>query len=97
MDRALKFAAIGLLGAFGVVYVAAKIHFFTRFDGDFGAYFAGHWPYWAGMAMIGILLFALGTLAERLARSAASERAVQQRVSAADEVRAGHGSRGPRS
>jgi hypothetical protein len=94
MDRALKFAAIGLFGALVVVYLGAKIHFFARFGGAFGAYFAAHRPYWAGMAIIGLLLFAVGSLSQRHTRGGASERTVQQR-DAADEVRADRGSPGP--
>ena len=74
MDRALKCAAAGLVGALLIVYVAAKVHFFTRFTGDFSAYIAEHWPFWAGMAALGALLWAVGTVAQRRARGAAPEK-----------------------
>jgi hypothetical protein len=37
----------------GLTYLAAKIHFFTRYAAhNYAAYLAEHWPFWAAMAMI---------------------------------------------
>jgi len=79
MDRALKVVAAGLGLAFLVVYLAAKVHFFERFAGDFDTYFAEHWPFWAGMALIGALLWPIGSAIDRRARAAEHDRAVHQR------------------
>jgi hypothetical protein len=63
-----RVAAIALVGALAVLYLAAKVHFVTRFDGDVGSYLIGHWPYWAGMAIVGLLLSLAGPLARRHVR-----------------------------
>ncbi|MGB9120156.1 MAG: hypothetical protein WCE73_06040 [Candidatus Angelobacter sp.] len=45
---------IALLVTGGLLYVAAKAHFFLRYgSGDF---VSEHWPLWAGMAAVGIVL-----------------------------------------
>lgn len=73
MDRTLRITAGGLVVAMLVVYAAAKVHFFTRFDGDFGTYAAEHWPYTAGLVALGALLWTIGRVAARRARRRASE------------------------
>jgi hypothetical protein len=54
MDKWLERASVFLLVIFGLLYIAAKIHFFTRYAvlGP-GKYVDEHWPLWAGFAIIG--------------------------------------------
>lgn len=52
MDRWFRRAEITLLVMLGFVYLAAKIHFFTRYQDDSSRYVAEHWPFWAAMAVI---------------------------------------------
>ena len=53
MEQWLKRVGIVLLVIFGLLYVGAKIHFFTRY-GVLGAgeYVEESWFFWAGMATI---------------------------------------------
>jgi hypothetical protein len=44
---------IALLVTGGLLYVAAKIHFFVRYGSD--NFVSEHWPFWAGMVAIGIV------------------------------------------
>jgi hypothetical protein len=54
--------AVGLAGA----YVAAKVHFFTRFDpADLCGYWTEHWPYTAALVVIGAALWAVAALLSR--------------------------------
>jgi hypothetical protein len=54
MDLWFRRIEITLLVMLGLVYVAAKIHFFTRYQAhDSMTYVAGHWPFWAAIAIIG--------------------------------------------
>jgi hypothetical protein len=47
-----------LCGAFLAVYIAAKIHFFTRYDPlRVGAYIHEHRIYWGAMAGIAFLIW----------------------------------------
>jgi hypothetical protein len=59
-----------LLVLFGMLYVGAKIHFFTRYGvlGP-GDYVEEHWPFWAGMAIIGGAGACLGWIRKRIERS----------------------------
>jgi hypothetical protein len=59
MKKWLDRLQIVLLVVFGLFYIAAKIHFFTRyFKLGLGSYLEGHWIFWAAMAIVsGILAF----------------------------------------
>jgi hypothetical protein len=72
MAKASKVAVVGLLVAFALLYIGAKVHFFTRFRGDCVAYAAEHWPFWAGMIVIAWLLRAVGVAAEKRGRRGSS-------------------------
>jgi hypothetical protein len=54
MDKWFERMGVFLLIIFGLPYVGAKIHFFTRYGvlGP-GEYVEEHWLFWAGMAIIG--------------------------------------------
>ena len=42
------------------LYLAAKVHFLTRYASLSAAdYLAEHWPFWAGMAVVGVLMLVL--------------------------------------
>ena len=60
-------AGIFLLIIFGLVYVGAKIHFFTRYWrlGP-SAYMEEHWPFWAGIAIVGAAVHCLGWIRKRI-------------------------------
>jgi len=46
-----------LLVAFGLLFFASKIHFFTRYGSrGFGSYLEEHWPLWAGMIVVVVVL-----------------------------------------
>src|SRR5438093_7721710 len=63
MRRFTSWAAGVFLVALALVYVAAKVDFFRRFDPDnLSAYIAGHWPFWAAF----IILAGLIVLLERV-------------------------------
>jgi TRAP-type C4-dicarboxylate transport system permease small subunit len=49
--------AVLLMVIFGLLYIAAKIHFFTRYSklGPAG-YLEEHWVFWAAMALVGAIL-----------------------------------------
>jgi hypothetical protein len=70
MEKWLDRVGIFLLVVFGLLYVGAKIHFFTRYFllGP-GAYVEEHWPFWAGMAVVGAVATCLGWIRNRLKRS----------------------------
>jgi len=67
MAKWLDRTGIFLLVIFGLLYVGAKIHFFTRF-GLLGpsAYLEEHWSFWAGFAIIGALAYCLGWMKKRI-------------------------------
>jgi hypothetical protein len=47
-----------LCGLFLAVYIAAKVHFFTRYDPlAFGGYLREHSVYWAAMAVAAFLIW----------------------------------------
>jgi hypothetical protein len=46
-------AEVVLLVVLGVIFIGAKIHFFTRYGLlSAGAYLEEHWPFWAVMAFV---------------------------------------------
>ena len=60
-------ASILLLILFGLLFIGAKIHFFTRYwPLGPGAYVEEHWPFWAGMAIVGALTGCLGWMRNRI-------------------------------
>ena len=62
--------SIGLLLTLGVTWVGAKVHFLTRFGADnVETYMQEHWPFWAAMTLIGVLLLGLGAVERRNSRS----------------------------
>ena len=66
MERAFRVSTAVLLFVFGVLYIAAKIHFFTRFGAtDLHGYIAEHWPYSAGLAAIAALVWVISRLSGR--------------------------------
>lgn len=49
-----------LWGLFVVLYIAAKVHFFTRYDPlGLGAYLREHSIYWAAMAATAFLIWVI--------------------------------------
>jgi hypothetical protein len=59
--------SVFLFVIFGLLYVGAKIHFFTRFLRlGLGACVEEHWFFWAGMAIIGAVIYFLGWLRNRI-------------------------------
>jgi ribosome modulation factor len=47
------------------LYVAAKVHFFRRyFSLSTADYIAEHWPFWAGMLVLGVLIRLLERFSE---------------------------------
>ena len=55
-----------------LLYVAAKLDFIVRYEpGNLSAYLGRHWIFWAGMAVIGMLMLivaGVGALWERIGR-----------------------------
>jgi hypothetical protein len=65
-ERVLKILAVTLAVGFAALYVAAKVHFFTRFDpADLRAYWAEHWPYTAGLVFIAAAIWGVAALLSR--------------------------------
>ena len=62
MFRRLETALL-LIG--GLLYVTAKVHFFLRYGSD--DFVSEHWPFWAGMVAVGIVLAILDWLRTRFA------------------------------
>ena len=59
-----RIAAV-LLVSLAALWVAAKIHFFARFGvTSLDEYVGEHWPFWAGMALV-VLLLAIVEAIER--------------------------------
>jgi len=56
---------IALLATGGLLYIAAKIHFFVRYGSD--NFVSEHWPFWAGMVAVGIVVAVLDRLKTRFA------------------------------
>ena len=63
--KMFRILEIALLLTGGLLYVAAKVHFFIRYgSGDF---VSEHWPFWAGMAAVGIVQAGIDLLRTRFA------------------------------
>jgi hypothetical protein len=57
MEKWFDRASIILLVVFGLLFVGAKIHFFSRYGSlGLGAYLEEHWPLWAGMIVVVVIL-----------------------------------------
>ena len=55
-----KTAAVALLLTTVLVYLAAKVHFFTRFNASHvDLYVSEHWPLWATMDLLAVLALLL--------------------------------------
>jgi hypothetical protein len=59
MKAALISLEILLVAAAVLVYVAAKVDFFTAYHNDIPAYLHEHWPFWAALAAIALALAAI--------------------------------------
>jgi hypothetical protein len=57
-------ASVFLLVIFGLLYLGAKIHFFTHYWPL--AYVEEHWLFWAGMAIVGAFAYFLGWVRNRI-------------------------------
>ncbi len=69
MEKWFERIGIFLLVIFGLLYVGAKIHFFTRYGAlGTGEYVEEHWPLWAGMATISGAGACLGWIRKRIER-----------------------------
>jgi hypothetical protein len=70
MVKWLDGASVFLLVVFGLLYICAKIHFFTRyFKLGPGVYIEEHWAFWVGMASVGAAAACLCWIRRRLERS----------------------------
>lgn len=63
-------ATLVLLGLLALLWAGAKIHFFARYwhyldQDNLRAYILEHSPFWAGMALIGVLFLAMGAIERR--------------------------------
>ena len=59
----IRVISMALCGFFVVAYIAAKIHFFTRYGAlSGGDYFREHRIYWGGMAAIAFVMVLLERL-----------------------------------
>ncbi len=63
MREIFRTLEIALSATGGLLYIAAKIHFFSRYGS--GNFVSEHWPFWAGMAAVGIILAVLDWLKTR--------------------------------
>ena len=60
-------ASVFLLVIFGLLYLGAKIHFFTRYwPLSLGAYVEEHWLFWAGMAIVAAIALFLERIRKRI-------------------------------
>ncbi len=58
-----------LFAVFGLLYLGAKVHFFTRYTMLAPSkYVEEHWYFWLGMAIIGGLLACLSWIRKRIER-----------------------------
>jgi hypothetical protein len=73
MEKWIERAGTFLLVLFGLLYIGAKIHFFTRYGvlGP-GKYLEEHWPFWAGVAVIGGAGACLSWIREKIRRPKSS-------------------------
>jgi hypothetical protein len=56
-------ASVFLVVIFCLLYVGAKIHFFTRYwPLGPGVYLEEHWTFWAGMAIVAAVAYCLGRI-----------------------------------
>jgi hypothetical protein len=70
MAKWLQCIGIFLWIGFGLLYIAAKIHFFTRYQAvSTGEYLEQHWRFWAGMALVSGLLWLIGWTKGRFDRA----------------------------
>ena len=66
MGKRLEKINVSLLVIFVLLYVGAKIHFFSRFgEPGIGDYLEEHWYFWAGMAVVAGAGALLGFVARR--------------------------------
>jgi len=69
MEKWLGRAGTFLLVLFGLLYIGAKIHFFTRYGLlRLGKYLEEHWRFWAGLAIICAAGARLGWIRKRAER-----------------------------
>jgi hypothetical protein len=67
MTKWLDRASVFLFVIFGLLYVGAKIHFFTRYwPLGPGAYVEEHWIFWAGMAIVAAVIYCLEWIRNRI-------------------------------
>lgn len=66
MRKFLIFLEVLLVAAAVLVYVAAKVHFFTAFHNDIPAYLHQHWPFWAAFTAIAIAISGIEAIKRRL-------------------------------
>lgn len=67
MERVLRVVTAVLAVAGIAVYIAAKVHFFTRFGAtDLDGYIAEHWPYSAGLTAIAALVWVVVWLSGKI-------------------------------
>jgi hypothetical protein len=75
MDAWIRRIEITLLVMFGLTYLAAKLHFFMRYQPyDSLAYGTEHWPFWAATAILGVAMGILECVRWALCSKAKSER-----------------------
>jgi hypothetical protein len=61
--------SIFLLVMFGLLYIGAKIHFFTRYwKLGAGGYLEGHWVFWVALTIVSGILAYLGWVKRRAER-----------------------------
>ena len=67
MEKWLERVSVFLVVVCGLLFVGAKIHFFTRYGvlGP-GQYVEEHWPFWAGMAVVAGVSTFLAWIGKRL-------------------------------
>lgn len=59
--KTVRFVLAVLWGLFLALYVASKIHFFTRYDSlGVGSYVREHSTYWVAMAAVAFLIWLIG-------------------------------------
>jgi hypothetical protein len=66
MKRLTDRLTVFLLVVFGLLYIAAKVHFFTRYF-KLGSrnYLEEHWVFWAAMAIVSGIVACLSRLKRR--------------------------------
>jgi hypothetical protein len=67
MAKRLDRVELFFLLALGLIFLAAKIHFFTRYGLiSNGAYLEEHWPFWAAMAFVAAIEIAIRRIRKSL-------------------------------